>query len=402
MAIYYINKHRLFSSSDISPAVNGTISEMKSGDSAILDFGEYEFSETIEIGSQENHMKYCTVILKGIYKFNGRGPAMRVRADFFNLEIDKFYTGFISDHYPETELPGGIEVLESNYSTIKIDELEGFQYGLKLCPDTDNTGICYTKFNFRFISYCYIPLYFSVNDNAVGWVNENQFFGGRLKGYYGLKAEKGRRQIDECNNNTFYNIAFESIETDGVNLEFCTFNTFISPRFEAVMRYAINESEDCKSNKYIISVALPLDSINIHSKYTEINAPLHTYWQHMIRKYMTDAEGNKSYEFFRDVTVTLDDGTSQLPMNCKNIVIPQNVSNVKIMLDRYSEFENNIISILNNSDECEITVIQGNREIIVESMPLETGKYELLYTRKSWNLIGNTSVNKFRNLNSVV
>lgn len=165
-------------------------------------------------------------------------------------------------------------------------------------PDRDDTGICYTKFTFQYISYCYIPLYFGVDDGAVAWINENQFTGGRLKGYYGMVARKGARQIDEYNNNTFYSIAFEAIETNAIDWEFCTFNTILSPRFESVMGLAVRETETCKSNKYRVSVAIPLDTVDIRSKYTDMQIPLHTYWEHMIRAYPHRRRGKQKLRVF--------------------------------------------------------------------------------------------------------
>ncbi|MEG1887778.1 MAG: hypothetical protein RR177_06565, partial [Oscillospiraceae bacterium] len=302
MAIYNIKDNAHFDINDVSAAINDVVSMMQRGDSAYLEYNEYGVKNTINI-CNENYLQYCEINLHGVYTFQGVGPAVTLRANYLKFNLDKITTNQKNDHYkttPEDTLPSGIEILESNYSVITVDEIEGFEYGLKLCPNITDTGICYTKFTFKYISYCYIPLCFAVDDNAIGWVNENQFYGGRLKGYYGFKAIKGKAQIDECNNNTFYNIAFESIETNGIDLEFCTFNTIISPRFESVMKYTILERENCKSNKYVISVALPLDSIRVKSKYTRIEAPLHTYWEHMISCLKTDGEGNKSYDFFRE------------------------------------------------------------------------------------------------------
>ena len=369
MAIYNIKESPLFKVENVSSAINEIVSKMQVGDQAYLPYGQYQIQDTIHI-INENELRYCHIDLYGEYEYCGNATAVIIEGEHLDFSLQRITTNRRSDFYkttPDDILPTGVEVRSCNYSRLDFDEIEGFEYGLKLSPNRDDTGICYTKFNFRYISYCYIPLFFGVPDDVVAWINENQFNGGRLKGYYGMVARKGKRQIDEYNNNTFYNIAFEAIETNAIDWEFCTFNTIISPRFESVMCKTICESETCKSNKYRISVAIPFDSVDIQSKYTDLQAPLHTYWEHMIREIRTDSEGNKSYEFFKELCVTVENQDTELPMNCKNLVIRAEKVPVTVKLHQISAFENNMIRVVVQASAYPIRIVDHTGKTVYSS-----------------------------------
>ena len=386
MKRFRIEEHPLFSADDVAPAVNAVVAAMEPGDQAVLSYGVYRFGGTIRI-QNPNGLRYCRIALEGEYTYTGSGPALRIEGEHLDFSLQRIATGRRSDFYktsPDDVLPTGVEVGECNYSRLDFGEIEGFEYGLKLCPDRDDTGICYTKFTFQYISYCYIPLYFGVDDGAVAWINENQFTGGRLKGYYGMVARKGARQIDEYNNNTLYSIAFEAIETNAIDWEFCTFNTILSPRFESVMGLAVRETETCKSNKYRVSVAIPLDTVDIRSKYTDMQIPLHTYWEHMIRAIRTDGEGNKSYEFFRELSVQVDNEDRELPMNCKNLLISADRAPVTLQLHPLSAFENNSIGLWIQSAAYPIRILDDAGRLVYQGGRGAEGTDRLTYTDGRW------------------
>lgn len=389
---YNIAEHPDFCTDNIAPAVNATVARMQPGDRASLSYGVYQIREPLRIRS-DNRLKYCSIRLSGIYEVPSADleAAVQVEGDYLTFEMDKLTSNDKSDYYNQTEddiLPGGVSIGESCYSEYVFGEIEGFEFGIRLRPLEADTGLCFNKIRFRKLSYCYMPFLLSVPDGVTGWINENQIFGGTVKGYFGVVYRKGSEQIDECNNNTFYNLAFEAIETDAIVADFCAFNTFIAPRFECVNRLTIKESATCKNNKYYISVDIPFCSVSVQSRNTMILGPLHNkHWENIIRALYTDCDGNKHYEFYKRTSVRVQN---------KNAVLTENVNEVEILADKYpvsitlstvSAFDDNRIRLLVRRQAFPITICDPDGSVLAEGESLCVGTYELFFANRKWRLL---------------
>ena len=89
---------------------------------------------------------------------------------------------------------------------MSIDSAENFHIGIQ-----------YMKFYFQNIE-CTTCIFFDYKDNSrKGWINENQFFGGRLTGNYGILTTD-IDFFDVINSNNFYKIGFEGVNTCAIKL----------------------------------------------------------------------------------------------------------------------------------------------------------------------------------------
>ena len=380
---YHIQENALFSAQNVTPAIQDTLQHMVQGDEAVLDWGFYTIGSPITI-TNATRLQYCTLTLHGEYTYTSSPAALQISADYFTFRMDRLTSHIASDVY-DTPRPGGVVISESNYSTYEFGEIQGMDYGIRLMPVSTNTGLCYNKIAFRQIAYCYIPLHFSMPDNVTAWINENQITGGRLKGYYGLVFHKGSAQIDEYNNNSFYNLSFESIEEDAINSQFSSFNTFYSPRFESVNRKAIVEATTCKNNKYILSVAVPIDKVDIQSRYTVVDAPLHNaYWENEFRTMVTDYEGQASYTYYREAYTEAFNTYVTLPNNCRTVAVKSNTAAVTLEIRPQSTYENNAFYLYVLAYAKPIVIKRDAQTIAVPAGIITTGSYRVFYAGGKW------------------
>lgn len=390
--IYNIKDHPLFDPTNVALAINDTATKMAMGDHAYLEYDKYQIKEPINI-QNPNRLKYCQITLHGQYEVvvPDLKASVWVEGDYFTFQMDRLLSNDKSDYYNQSEddiLPGGISIGESCYSVYQFGEIEGFEFGIRLRPLETYTGLCFNKINFKKLSYCYTPLIFSVPNGVTGWINENQIFGGTVKGYFGVVYQKGSEQIDEYNNNTFYNIAFEAIESDAIVADFCAFNTFISPRFECVNRLTIKESNTCKNNKYYISVDIPFCSVSIQSRNTTILGPLHDkQWENIVRALYTDCDGNKKYEFFKRTSARIENKSTSLLPNISELEICADEQPVTLTLSDLSAFDDNRIRIIVRKQKQPITLTDADGSVLFSDNAFTAGVYDLYYADRKWKLL---------------
>lgn len=383
---YNIQENSLFNVQNVAPAINNTVQLMNVGDEAYLDWGQYTILDTLLIMNTAR-LKYCTITLQGEYTYTGSPAAIRIKGDFLNFRLDCLTSNIASDVYNQPR-PGGVVIEDCNYSNLDFGEVQGMDYGIRLMPTASNTGLCYNKISFDRLAYCYIPLHFKMETGVVGWVNENQIYGGRVKGYYGLVSHKGNAQVDEYNNNTFYNVSFESIEQDAINVQFCSFNSFYSPRFESVNGKDIYENADCKNNKYYISVAIPIEKVEIHSPYTLVSAPLHnTYWENEFRTLVTDYDAQCSYEYYRELYVEAFNTYKVLPNNCRTVAVKTNTAAVTLEIRPQSVYENNGFYLYTLAYTNTITIKTDAQTTVIPANIIKNGSYRVFYAGGKWKVM---------------
>lgn len=148
----------------------------------------------------------------------------------------------------------GLNVHDCYHANITVDNVDGF--GKAAVFTSSNNGNQYNKFSWQLIENSRDTLLLELSAEAGyenGWVNENQFYGGRLIGQRGVDMiPNGVSSISSFDNNKFYNIGFEWVKEDGLNLKYAYSNMIVAPRFEHVGGYFIKEADDCSHNIYII------------------------------------------------------------------------------------------------------------------------------------------------------
>lgn len=188
----------------------------------------YKIRNTIIINNNSFFTFKCIgeiIAAKGIdaFKFIGKYNN-NVVFDVYAIKTDEPSISSDDNHtqYDYDDLAGSAITIASNFynSTIKIGHILYFKYGLHMSIDNVENfhiGIQYMKFYFQNIE-CTTCIFFDYKDNSrKGWINENQFFGGRLTGNYGILTTD-IDFFDVINSNNFYKIGFEGINTCAIKL----------------------------------------------------------------------------------------------------------------------------------------------------------------------------------------
>lgn len=213
--------------------------------------GDYKISNTVYI-KNENTIFTCTGEIKAIkgidaFVFNGENTnncifnIYKISSEKPENKIIVYNNNNITFPKYEDLIGSAIRINRNCYnSTFNIQYIEWFENGIHLNPKKEGndtySGIQYCKFTFQNIK-CNKCIYFDkTNEDINGWINENQFFGGRLNGIYGILGN-GTKEI---NGNVFFSIGFESI-INPIYFKFIT-NSFF---------YALRMSESIYNDIYI-------------------------------------------------------------------------------------------------------------------------------------------------------
>lgn len=241
----------------------GAATELSTALKAIIGLGErrkillprryYTVASTITINQQRIEIDCCGTIVVHPSACSDNGCVFDLQKAFICLKIgDLVYEG--SGEYSNTvsaiRLSGNV-----SYSTISVNQIYKFNVGIDLKPtllrdkDTNaiigsevGVGIQYCKFywhqincttciNIDLWSNTLLPGEETLQSSKV-WVNENQFFGGRLSGARGIKVNHPsplpRANADWINGNVFNFIGFEGITHKPISLywmKFCEFHS---------------------------------------------------------------------------------------------------------------------------------------------------------------------------------
>ena len=155
----------------------------------------------------------------------------------------------------------GLKLLGRNaYNSINIIEISDLYYGIMFDNQTGG-GINYNKTTFIYLDNTY-DIYYICDSKA--WINQNQFYGGRLSGDYGVYFKKGTNQSNDYDGNNFYDIGFEELY-DAITLNFANKNTFKNFRMmEGIRHKYIVLANDCRSNVFesILTSECTIDKID--------------------------------------------------------------------------------------------------------------------------------------------
>ena len=269
---YDLSKLKSFDVNDISLVFSELKAKMKEGESALLPYGKYITLDTIDLSWLPNN---CTIVLDGeITITKNNVPCVKLGGQFINVKINALYGATRS----ETHLATGSGLYISEllaYSNIFINNIKFFENGIIFKYDDDNKYSQYNRFIFSYLENVQRGIVLDGSSHN-GWVNENTFIGGRIKGGYGVIMQGGTVETVGFDNNKFYNIGFEELYNDAINITGDSYaNTFDNCRMiENITGYYIyDHSTRGGFNVYNLTSILPYEKISFsNSIHKRVNA----------------------------------------------------------------------------------------------------------------------------------
>lgn len=271
---YDITKLKRFDANDISVVFSELKEKMKEGESALLPYGKYTTLDTIDLSWLPNN---TTVTLDGeITITKNNVPCVKLGGQFVNVKINALYGATRS----ETHLATGSGLYISEllaYSNVLINNMRFFENGIIFKYEDDNKYSQYNRFVFSYLESVQRGIVLDGTDHK-GWVNENTFVGGRIKGGYGVIMQGGTVETVGFNNNKFYNIGFEELYNDAINITGDSYsNIFVNCRMmENITGYFIyDHSSRGGFNEYNFTSIIPYAKISLSNQvYKRVNAPI--------------------------------------------------------------------------------------------------------------------------------
>ena len=271
---YDLTKLKSFDSNDISLVFSELKAKMKEGESALLPYGKYTTLDTIDLSWLPNN---TSVTLDGEITISKNNvPCVKLGGQFVNVKINVLYGATRS----ETHLATGSGLYISEllaYSNILINNMKFFENGIIFKYEDDNKYSQYNRIVFSFLENVQRGIVLDGTEHK-GWVNENTFVGGRIKGGYGVIMQGGTVETVGFDNNKFYNIGFEALYNDAINITGDSYaNTFVNCRLiENITGYYIyDHSSRGGFNEYNLTSIIPYAKISLSNEvYKRVNAPI--------------------------------------------------------------------------------------------------------------------------------
>lgn len=271
---YDITRLKSFDANDISLAFSELKAKMKEGESALLPCGKFNTLDTIDLSWLPNN---TAVTLDGeITIAKNNVPCVKLGGQFCKVKINALYGATRS----ETHLSTGSGIYISEllaYSNVLINNMRFFENGIIFKYDDDNKYAQYNRIVFSYLENVQRGIVLDGTDNK-GWVNENTIVGGRIKGGYGVIMQGGTVETVGFNSNKFYNIGFEELYNDAINITGESYaNIFVNCRMiENITGYFIyDHSSKGGFNEYNFTNIIPFEKINLSNEvYKRVNAPI--------------------------------------------------------------------------------------------------------------------------------
>lgn len=271
---YDLSKLKSFDANDISLVFSELKAKMKEGESALLPYGKYTSLDTIDLSWLPNNTK---VTLDGEITISKNNvPCVKLGGQFVNVKINALYGATRS----ETHLATGSGLYISEllaYSNILINNIRFFENGIIFKYDDDNKYAQYNRIVFSYLGNVQRGIVLDGTEHK-GWINENTFVGGRIKGGYGVIMQGGTVETVGFNNNKFYNIGFEELYNDAINITGYSYaNIFVNCRMiEGITGYFIyDHSSRGGFNEYNLTHIIPYAKISLSNNvYKRVNAPI--------------------------------------------------------------------------------------------------------------------------------
>ena len=237
---YHLNYMDSFDKNNINLVFAELMTKIKKGESAILTAGTYYATDTIDLSKLPNN---CTIVIDGTIKMTANKDCIKLGGSLEKITINEL----IGYSTTETHLAlnNGIKIEDLfTYSELNVRHIQFFENGILFkCKDNSNYSQ-YNKITFDYIENTPYGIYFDGTEHT-GWVNENTFTGGRIRGGYGIYFIGGTSETEiGFNSNKFYNIGFEELYEDGIYINGQAYaNVFENFRaIENISKLVINEN----------------------------------------------------------------------------------------------------------------------------------------------------------------
>ncbi len=185
----------------------------------IIGTKKYLISEPVYIVND-----YTDISITGEIISKGEGIII-INACYCNIVISKISGNHGIKLYRDDKIP---DILITAYNIINLNSVIVNNTALSLYAN-GHAGIQYNQITFGLL-YGKTAIELECGNDDMPWINQNAFFGGRIRGIDGIKTKKGKNQTDKFNGNSFNNMGFESISNIAIKLDFSTRNIFLNCR----------------------------------------------------------------------------------------------------------------------------------------------------------------------------
>ena len=177
---YVLSDFASFNVNNIAPAFAELMNVIQEGDSAILPSGDYIATQTIDL---RNLPKHCRLDLYGTIT---AGTNNMTLIKLSNPENEAFCNIFIEHLKGASGQEIAIDICDMfSYNNVQVMDIDNFKYGLYFKMRSTRNFVQYSRFIWQYIRNCDKCIYLDGEDR-IGWVNENTFVGGHLRGNYGV------------------------------------------------------------------------------------------------------------------------------------------------------------------------------------------------------------------------
>lgn len=249
---------------DYSPIIQRYVNNLKTGEKLTITGGIFQCNSTLDFSKLP---QFCSIECNGRLKFAPGIDGIIIGGASLNIYINSIDGYSWSENPNYDEYTGtGIMLNNVSFSTITINSIHGFKYGLQLYG-TNSNGVYYNQIHLNRIRQCDVSIRFSCSN---GFVNSNRIFGGFLYGNSGLVIEREENEKNTFNNNTFYGMGFERLKKDVCKLRYAHYNTFYSCRFEGGVGSLptsgwIDEDSTNRGNIFIVDIPIPLSRLDLQN-----------------------------------------------------------------------------------------------------------------------------------------
>lgn len=386
---YFIEEINGFDENDISIAINKIVPLLNEGDTLLIPNKKYKFKNTMYFTSLKNGV---TIDIKGELIQDGNMiDAIVLNGAYYNFNINKL-TGIIPNGDFSNLITNGIKIGTNNsfQGNININILSGFKNGIYCNPTlrgvTPN-GIQYNKINFNILDKCECCIKFDLIKGE-GWVNENTFVGGSVNGKHGIQLINGNdNPATGYNNNKFYNVGFEGIQDNTIELNNSNGNSFINCRILEANEgeYYIKEVSNCNWNLFIFSGLLPYEKLLINGSLDRIIAPLSINGAWISNGFHV-SRGIKYFETSLDYIAQSKVEERTLPLNTGIVEINSYDTPITLIIPDNFKQQGKELTLRVSSYKNSITLKNENGSIIDNSTISENGVWKIYYMNTNWKI----------------
>ena len=383
IANYNITKENDFDINNINRVINRLVPKLKSGDTLFVPRGEYYFTETLNFTILQEGVK---IIIDGVLIRKGTlSPSLIINGGGFDFTLYKLIGNIVKTGVGVL-VGGGNLCFESN---INIKRIENFEVGIELNPKTNhgNKGIQYNSLKGKLIVNCNKCIYLNLEDSLDGWVNENAFYDFRLIGVNGVVTNNVSCSDGMgYNNNKFYNIGFEQLSGNGIDLKYCNGTSFLNCRMlEDVGQMYILTNETCHSNLFIFSHIIYENKIDLKGNCDRIIASILDNNGTIISNgFIVSANKSKIQEISNETCAIISDDAT-IRKHDTSIFVNSYPKALSITLPQEYNREGfrKVVQVADYKNN--ITFKDYTGAIVIDNKINSIGYWEILFTNGTWN-----------------